>query len=112
MSEIGSGDPKSQVIGEGPIVASMTSDQRLAHLAGAIGIVGQLASAYFYLLFPLLIVPTPTSYAFFVTWLVLVGLTIIWWRHHPIRSFFVPIVSVPAVLVVFWIGTTFLGWSG
>jgi len=93
-------------------VASVTGALRLAHVAGAIGIVGQLASAFFYLLFPFLIVPRPTSYAFYVTWTVLVGLAIVWWRRHPIRSFVVPIVSVPAVLVVLWVGTMVLGWAG
>ena len=76
-----------------------------------VGIVGQLASAYWYLLYPLLVVPTPADYLFFAAWFVLVGLTVAWWRHHPIRSFLVPIVSVPAVVSALWIGTTFLGWA-
>ena len=92
-------------------MASMTGNRPLAHLAGAIGILGQLASAYWYLLYPLLVVPSPWSYVFFVTWLVLVGLTVKWWRQHPIRSFFVPIVSVPVAVVALWTGTEFLGWA-
>jgi hypothetical protein len=27
------------------------------------------------------------------------------------RSFFVPVVSVPVAVMVLWIGTTFLGWA-
>jgi hypothetical protein len=96
MSDIGSRDSWSR---------------RLPYLAGAVGIVGQLASAYWYLLYPLLVVPTPASYAFFVVWFVLVGLTVAWWRRHPIRSFLVPIVSVPIAIVALAIGTTFLGWA-
>jgi hypothetical protein len=92
-------------------MASMIRENPLAYLAGAIGIIGQLASAYWFLLYPLLVVPTPASYAFFVAWFVLVGLTLAWWRHHPIRSFVVPIVSVPAVNIALGIGTRFLGWA-
>ena len=96
MSEIGSGGPESQAIGEEALpMASQIGGRPLAHVAGAIGIVAQLASAYWYVLYPLLVIPSPASYAFFVAWFILVGLTIIWWRHHPIRSFFVPIVSIP-----------------
>ena len=91
--------------------ASMIRDRPLAYLAGATGVVGQLASAYVFLLYPLLVVPTPASYLFFVAWFVLVGLAIAWWRRHPLRSFFVPIVSVPIAVLVLWIGTTLLGWS-
>lgn len=89
----------------------MIRDRPLAYLAGATGVVGQLASAYVFLLYPLLVVPTPASYLFFVAWFVLVGLAIAWWRRHPLRSFFVPIVSVPIAVLVLWIGTTLLGWS-
>ena len=92
-------------------MASSIRDRPLAHVAGAIGIAAQLASAYWFLLYPLLVVPSPASYAFFVAWFVLVGLTVAWWRDHPIRSFFVPIVSVPVVVLAIWIGTTFLGWA-
>lgn len=90
----------------------MIRDRPLAYLAGAVGIVGQLASAYLYLLYPFLIVPSPARYLFYVAWFVLVGLTMAWWRHHPMRSFFVPVVSVPVAVLVLWIGTTFLGWAG
>ena len=66
---------------------------------------------YWYLLYPLLVVPSPASYLFFAAWFVLMGLTVAWWRHHPIRSFLVPIVSVPAAVLALWIGTTFLNWA-
>jgi hypothetical protein len=91
-------------------MASMIRDRPLAHVAGAIGIAGQLASAYWYLLYPLLVVPSPASYLFFVAWFVLVGLTVAWWRSHPIRSLLVPIVSVPAAVAALWVGTL-LGWA-
>jgi len=112
MAEIGSRDYESPVIRErGRRVASMMGGRPLAHFAGAIGILGQLATAYWYLLYPLLVVPSPASYAFFVAWFVLVGLTVKWWRHHPIRSFFVPIVSAPIAIVALWLGTALLGWA-
>ena len=92
-------------------MASMIRDRPLAHLAGAVGILGQLASAYWYLLYPLLVVPSPASYVFFVAWLIAVALTVRWWPRHPMRSFFVPIVSVPVAVVALWIGTESLGWA-
>jgi hypothetical protein len=92
-------------------MVSMIRDRPLEYLAGAAGVLGQLASVYLFILYPLLVVPSPASYVFFVAWFVLVGLAIAWWRHHPMRSFLVPVVSVPVALLVLWIGTTFLGWA-
>jgi hypothetical protein len=86
--------------------------RRLAYAAGVAGIAAQVASAYFFLLYPLLIVPTPASYVFFAAWFFLVGLAIAWLRHHPWRSFLVPIVTVPLVIVVLEIGIHVLGWAG
>jgi len=111
MSEMSSREPLSGEVGVTPRIPSAIGARPLAHVAGALGIAGQVASAYWYLLYPLLAVPTPASYAFFAAWFVLVGLTVAWWRHHPIRSFFVPIGSVPAVVFALWIGTSFLGWA-
>jgi len=76
-----------------------------------LGVIGQLASAYLYILYPLLVVPTPASYGFVVAWFVLVGLTIAWWRDHPLRSSLVPIISVPVAVLILWIGTSLLGWA-
>ena len=90
---------------------TVISNRRLARVAGAAGIAGQVAAAYWFLLFPLLTVPSPEHYLFFVAWFVLVVLAIVWWRHHPWRSFLVPIVSVPAVILVLELGTRFLGWA-
>ena len=89
----------------------MISDRTWAHIAGALGIAGQVAAAYFFLLFPALTVPSPENYLFFVAWAVLLGLAIAWWRHHPWRSLLVPIVSVPTVAVVLEAGERFLGWA-
>ena len=89
----------------------MVENRRLAHVAGAAGIVGQLAAAYYFILVPALAVPTPANYLIVASWFVLMGLAIAWWRHHPWRSFLVPIVSVPAVMLVLWAGTRYLGWA-
>lgn len=86
-------------------------DRTLARVAGAAGIVAQLAASYYFLLVPALSVPTPANYVIMASWFVLVGLAIAWWRHHPWRSFLVPIVSVPVVLVVLEVGTRVLGWA-
>lgn len=91
----------------GSMIASLT----MARLAGTAGIAAQLAAAYVFLLIPGLAVPTPANYVFFAAWFVLVGLTIAWWRHHPWRSFLVPIVSVPVALLVIEMGTRALDWA-
>lgn len=91
-------------------MAPMIRDRPLAYLAGAAGIVAQLISASLFLLYPMLVVPSPASYLFFIAWFVLVGLAIAWWRDHPLRSFFIPVVSVPIAVLVLGIGITFLGW--
>jgi hypothetical protein len=90
---------------------TVIGNRTLAHVAGAAGIVGQFAGAYFFLLCPALSVPSPENYLFFVAWFVLVGLAIAWWRNHPWRSMVVPIVSVPVVILVLEIGMRFLGWA-
>lgn len=82
-----------------------------AHVAGAAGIVGQLAAAYWFLLLPALVVPSPENYLFFVAWAVLLVLAIAWWRRHPWRSFLVPIVSLPVALVILEFGQRSLGWA-
>lgn len=90
---------------------TVIGNRTLAHVAGAAGIAGQFAGAYFFLLYPALSVPSPENYLFFVAWFVLVGLAIAWWRKHPWRSMVVPIVSVPVVILVLEIGMRFLGWA-
>ena len=85
--------------------------RRLSYAAGFAGITIQVASAYFFLLFPALVVPSPANYLFFAAWFFLVGLAIASFRHHPWRSLLVPVLSVPLVLVVLQAGTRFLGWA-
>ena len=90
---------------------TVIGNRTIARVAGAAGIAGQIAAAFPYILLPALTVPSPENYLFFLTWAVLLGLAIAWWRHHPWRSFLVPIVSVPAVLLVIRLGELFLGWG-
>lgn len=89
----------------------IVENRTLARAAGAAGIIGQLAASYWFVLFPALVVPSPANYLIVASWFVLMGLAIAWWRHHPWRSFLVPIVSVPIVLLVLWAGTRYLGWA-
>lgn len=88
-----------------------TGNRTLAHVAGAIGVAGQLAAAFSFILIPALTVPPPATYLFFVAWFAILGMAIAWWRHHPWRSFLVAVVSVPAVTLVLAIGGQFLGWT-
>ncbi len=87
-------------------------NRTIARVAGAAGIAGQIAAAIPYIVLPGLMLLPPETYIFFLAWAVLLGLAIAWWRHHPWRSFLVPIVSVPAVLLVIRLGERFLGWRG
>lgn len=90
---------------------SITGKRSLAGAAGAVGIAGQLAAAYVFILYPALTVPSPERYAFFLAWLVLVGLAVVWWHGHPWRSFAVPVTSVPIALLLLAIGMQSLGWG-
>lgn len=98
------------IYGEGRRMEWVIVNRTTARAAGAAGIAGQVAAAYFFLLFPALTVPSPENYLFFVAWALLLGLALAWWRRHPWRSFLVPIVSVPAAMLVLEIGNRFLGW--
>ncbi len=90
---------------------TLIGNRTLANVAGAAGVLGQLAAAYWFVLFPALVVPTPINYLFVVAWLVLVGLAIASWRHHPWRSFLIPVVSVPVVIVALEVGVRLMGWA-
>jgi hypothetical protein len=92
-------------------MAGITENRTLAQVAGAAGIVAQLAAAYFFVLIPALTVPPPITYLFVVAWLVLVVLAIAWWRRHAWRSILVPIVSVPIVWLLLQVGVRLLGWA-
>ncbi|MDQ2965729.1 MAG: hypothetical protein M3R57_07755 [Chloroflexota bacterium] len=92
-------------------MTTVVRNDRLARIAGAAGIVAQVAAAYYFVLFPALVVPSPINYLFVAAWFVLVGLAIAWWRHHPWRSLLVPVVSVPVVIVLLELGVRYLGWA-
>ena len=92
-------------------MATLSRQPAVARLAGTFGVVAQIASAYVFLLYPALVVPSPERYWFFFTWFSLVVMTVAWWRDHPRRSFTVPLVSVPTCALVLWFGTRFLGWG-
>jgi len=91
-------------------MATVIGNRTLAHIAGAVGIAGQVAAAFIFVLLPALTVPSPENYLFFLAWVVLLGLAIAWWRQHPWRSFMIPIVSVPPVLLLLEIGKRFWNW--
>ena len=90
----------------------LLGNRTLARIAGVVGIAGQIGAAFSFILLPALTVPPPMTYVFVVAWFVLLGMAIVWWRHHPWRSFLVPVVSVPAVTAVLGLGGQFLGWVG
>lgn len=75
------------------------------------GVLGSVALAFFYVLVPALTVPSPAMYGFYVAWAVLVVLSLRWWSGHPWRAFAVPVIGLPVVLAVLWLGGEYLGWS-
>ena len=76
-----------------------------------LGIVGQVLSAFSFILVPALTVPPPATYIFPVAWFILLGLAIAWWRDHPWRSFLIPILAMPVVTIIYGVGARFLGWT-
>jgi hypothetical protein len=92
-------------------MASLSRNHGVPRLAASFGVVAQIASAYVFLLYPALTVPSPERYGFIFTWVALVGLTAAWWRDHPWRSLTVPLVSVPTCALVLWFGTQVLRWG-
>jgi hypothetical protein len=92
-------------------MALFIRNRPLARLAGTAAVIGQLAGAYFFLLYPALTVPSPVNYLFPVAWAILLGLAIASWRHHPLRAFVIPVVSVPICVLFLELGTRFLGWA-
>lgn len=110
MDEERSNDPRTRAWRGRSSNGRVIGNGTLARAAGAAGIAGQVAGAYFFLLFPALTVPSPENYLFFIAWAILLGLAIAWWRRHPWRSFLVPIISVPPVVLMLEIGKRFLGW--
>ena len=89
----------------------MAAHEGARRIGATLGVIGTLALAYYYILVPLLTVPSPANYGFYGAWLVLLGLSIAWWRRHPWRSLAVPIVGLVAALAVLWFGSTYLGWA-
>jgi urea transporter len=86
-------------------------NERASRIAATLGVAGSVALAYFYVLVPLLTVPGLARYGFYGAWIVLVALSLKWWRRHPWRSLAVPVVGLIAVLVALWVGGEYLGWA-
>ncbi len=92
-------------------MGSFVANETVRRIAATFGVLASVALAYFYILYPLLTVPGLARYGFYVAWIVLVVLSIKWWRHHPWRAFAVPVVGLVAVLVALWLGGEYLGWA-
>ena len=90
---------------------SFLANETVRRIAATVGVLGSLALAYFYILYPLLTVPGIARYGFYGAWIVLVVLSLRWWRHQPWRAFAVPVVGLVAVLAALWLGYSYLGWS-
>jgi hypothetical protein len=90
---------------------ALVGNEMVRRVAATLGVVGSIALAFFYILVPALTVPEPTMYGFYLAWVVLVVLSLRWWRPQPWRSFAVPIVGLVAVLAVLWFGNSYLGWA-
>ena len=92
-------------------MASLVANETVRRIGATLGVLGSLALAYFYILFPMLTVPGLARYGFYAAWVVLVVLSLKWWRAHPWRSLAVPVVALVVVLPVLWFGGEYLGWA-
>lgn len=86
-------------------------NETVRRIAATLGVAGSVALAYYYVLAPMLTVPGLARYAFYGAWIVLVILSLRWWRRHPWRSLAVPIVGLVAALAALWFGGEYLGWA-
>lgn len=88
------------------------ADHPLARgIAGALGVLGSIADGLYFVLYPMLTVPTPANYAFYLAWLVPLGLSVRWWRSHPWRALAVPIVAAVLVNLALRAGEAIFGWA-
>ena len=87
------------------------ANETVRRIAATVGVIGSVALAYYYVLYPMLTVPGLARYVFYGAWIVLVVLSIKWWRSHPWRSLAVPVVGLVAALAVLWFGGEYLGWA-
>jgi hypothetical protein len=88
------------------------ADHPLARgIAGVLGIVGSIADGLYFVLYPMLVVPSPANYGFYVAWLVPLGLSVRWWRSHPWRALAVPIVAALLVNLARIAGEQLFGWA-
>lgn len=91
---------------------SLIEKASLARVAGLLAILGHLVAAFAYILLPMLVVPFPALYAFWATWVIILGASIWWLRRHPWRSFVLPLVGLVLVVAAVSLGERFLGWTG
>ncbi|HEY8238906.1 MAG TPA: hypothetical protein VIF63_05675 [Candidatus Limnocylindrales bacterium] len=92
-------------------MTSFLANETVRRIAATLGVLGSLALAYLYILYPLLTVPGLARYGFYGAWIVLVVLSLMWWRRHPWRALAVPVVGLVAVLAALWFGGEYLGWA-
>ena len=92
-------------------MSAMTEHRLVDRIVATIGVIGSIALAYVYVLIPMLTVPSPFVYGFVVAWVVLVVASLAWWRRHPWRAFFVPLVGLVLGFGAIQLGTSLLGWA-
>ena len=72
---------------------------------------GASRSGYFFVLIPLLTVPSPANYLFYLAWLVPIGLSLLWWRSHPWRGLAVAAIATVLVIAAISVGSAIFGWA-
>lgn len=90
---------------------ALIEHRTVQRVVATLGVIATLALAFLYILMPMLVVPYPVVYGYWVAWGVLVLLSLVWWSRHPWRSFLVPIVGLVLVLAAITLGELLFGWT-
>lgn len=90
---------------------AVLGNRTVQRVAATLGVIGSLALAFFYVLLPMLVVPYPVVYGFWIAWGALVILALAWWARHPWRSFAVPIVGLMLGIGAIELGSRLFGWT-
>jgi hypothetical protein len=94
------------------VVDNRAGSDRWARLLAVVATVGHFFALVLYVLFPMLVAPPLAVKAFAAAWVVVLGLTLLWYRHHPWRTAVLPIAGAVVVGIIRILGEQHLGWRG
>jgi|KBSSwiStaDraftv2_1062776.scaffolds.fasta_scaffold556779_1 hypothetical protein len=91
---------------------SITSNRSVGKVIGVVAVIGHLLAAFLYIVFPGLEVPYPALYVFQAAWVIVLALTLWWFRDHPWRAAVLVLVGALLVTAVRIYGEQYLGFHG